>query len=167
MCRDVSTTCLVTGEALGADSELHHPVRDGRPPVLLSKAGHDRIEGQQRLPATDVAEKELVALRRKTNLYHRHTCAGDVSICWKASRRFVQVRYVRQRTVLRQESLGRDASSLSGATRIGSTAKDSDPVVTARDRQWSTSGILPGTYPGASAIRCWPTFMQALPPAHG
>jgi hypothetical protein len=68
MCRDASATCLVTGEVLDADAELHHPVRDGRPPVILSKAGHDRIEGQQRVNGTDEAEKALIALRRKTNL---------------------------------------------------------------------------------------------------
>jgi hypothetical protein len=46
LCRDAAAACLVPGEALGTDAELHHPVRDGRPPVLISKAGHNRIEGQ-------------------------------------------------------------------------------------------------------------------------
>jgi hypothetical protein len=80
MCRDASATCLVTGEALGIDSELHHPVRDGRPPVLLSKAGHDRIEGQERVNAADVAENELVALRRKTNLSWAHLRRGCLDL---------------------------------------------------------------------------------------
>jgi hypothetical protein len=38
--------CLITGSALGQDSELHDPVRDGRPPIPLSKKGHASIEGQ-------------------------------------------------------------------------------------------------------------------------
>ncbi len=36
--------CIVTGEELGERAELHHPMRDGRPPILLSKKGHDIIE---------------------------------------------------------------------------------------------------------------------------
>jgi hypothetical protein len=43
-CREVVRHCIVTGEKLGDDAELHHPVRDGRPPVLLSKKGHDIVE---------------------------------------------------------------------------------------------------------------------------
>jgi len=44
--RKLADTCIVTGEAIGSDGELHHPVRDGRPPILLSKKGHSLIEGQ-------------------------------------------------------------------------------------------------------------------------
>ena len=80
MCRDASATCLVTGEVLDADAELHHPVRDGRPPVILSKAGHDRIEGQQRVNGTDEAEKALIALRRKTNLSWAHLRRGCLDL---------------------------------------------------------------------------------------
>lgn len=43
-CRDITTNCIVTGEAIGPDAELHHPVRDGRPPILLNKRGHTLIE---------------------------------------------------------------------------------------------------------------------------
>jgi hypothetical protein len=46
LCRKASKTCLVSGVDLGQDSELHRPARDGRPPILLSKKGHDSIEGQ-------------------------------------------------------------------------------------------------------------------------
>jgi hypothetical protein len=46
-CRKLATTCLVTGEPLDLKSmELHHPVRDGRPPIPLSKNGHAIIENQ-------------------------------------------------------------------------------------------------------------------------
>ncbi|CAH2606123.1 conserved protein of unknown function (plasmid) [Rhodovastum atsumiense] len=46
LCREMSETCLVTGERLTDDMELHHPVRDGRPPIPLSKQGHRLIEKQ-------------------------------------------------------------------------------------------------------------------------
>jgi hypothetical protein len=76
LCRSASATCLVTGEPLGRDAELHHPVRDGRPPILLSKAGHDRLEGQERLNGGDTVDRELLALRRKTNLSWSHLRRG-------------------------------------------------------------------------------------------
>lgn len=44
--RKLTDQCMVTGEAIGPNGELHHPVRDGRPPILLSKNGHSLIEGQ-------------------------------------------------------------------------------------------------------------------------
>lgn len=43
-CRSAVDKCIVTGEELGESAELHHPMRDGRPPILLSKKGHDFIE---------------------------------------------------------------------------------------------------------------------------
>ncbi|MBT9172220.1 MAG: hypothetical protein DDT21_00601 [Syntrophomonadaceae bacterium] len=43
-CREAVTKCIVTGDELGEKPELHHPLRDGRPPILLSKAGHNVIE---------------------------------------------------------------------------------------------------------------------------
>ena len=43
-CRGITINCIVTGEAIGSDAELHHPVRDGRPPILLNKRGHTLIE---------------------------------------------------------------------------------------------------------------------------
>lgn len=46
-CRKAIDHCLVTGEPLdGIKFELHHPVRDGRPPIPLSEKGHKLIEGQ-------------------------------------------------------------------------------------------------------------------------
>lgn len=47
-CRSITTHCMVTNEKLGNDAELHHPVRDGRPPIILSKKGHSHIEGQSK-----------------------------------------------------------------------------------------------------------------------
>lgn len=52
-CRKMATACLVTGEPLTADIDLHHPVRDGRPPLPLSKTGHRIIERQTAANATE------------------------------------------------------------------------------------------------------------------
>lgn len=41
--RSTTNFCLVTGKTLDK-IELHHPVRDGRPPIPLSPAGHKHIE---------------------------------------------------------------------------------------------------------------------------
>jgi hypothetical protein len=46
LCRSAGNACMVTGETLTPDAELHHPVRDGRPPLLISKKGHGSLEGQ-------------------------------------------------------------------------------------------------------------------------
>ena len=43
-CREAVDKCIITGEKLDDKSELHHPLRDGRPPILISKKGHDLIE---------------------------------------------------------------------------------------------------------------------------
>lgn len=66
-CRKMVDHCLVTGEQLDAGTiELHHPVRDGRPPVPLSKAGHDRIESAN-LGDDDLVGATLKELKRKRN----------------------------------------------------------------------------------------------------
>jgi len=47
LCRDKGKTCLVSGvDGTETKLELHHPVRDGRPPVLFAKEAHAIIEGQ-------------------------------------------------------------------------------------------------------------------------
>jgi hypothetical protein len=65
VCREAADTCLVTGGALGRDAELHHPVRDGRPPILLSRNGHASIEGQLSSPGDDPIERTLGSLRHE------------------------------------------------------------------------------------------------------
>jgi hypothetical protein len=46
-CRAVATNCVLSGDQLTDDNtHLHHPVRDGRPPIPLSKKAHAEIEGQ-------------------------------------------------------------------------------------------------------------------------
>jgi hypothetical protein len=67
LCRQAAETCLVTGAALGQDSELHHPVRDGRPPILLSKNGHALIEDQLASVGDDPIGRVLWALKRAGN----------------------------------------------------------------------------------------------------
>ena len=59
-CRRMADHCLVTGESLERSTiELHHPARDGRPPIPLSKAGHDQIE----TTTTDTNDPVEISLR--------------------------------------------------------------------------------------------------------
>ncbi len=55
-CRGVVSKCIVTGEVLSQDAELHHPARDGRPPILLSKQGHTIVEGFKPKPNTKIID---------------------------------------------------------------------------------------------------------------
>lgn len=57
-CRKAIDHCLVTGEPLDGTIELHHPVRDGRPPIPLSKKGHSLIEGQVAIEADESFDGE-------------------------------------------------------------------------------------------------------------
>jgi hypothetical protein len=67
LCRAAADSCLVSGEILGSDCELHHPVRDGRPAIPLSKHGHDLIEGQILSEGDDLIGRALSKLRREGN----------------------------------------------------------------------------------------------------
>lgn len=65
VCRQVASTCVLTGEPFnGQVIELHHPVRDGRPPVPVSKAAHAQIEGQAPGHDKDPNLASLRALKR-------------------------------------------------------------------------------------------------------
>jgi hypothetical protein len=66
-CREATADCLATGEGLGPDAELHHPLRDGRPPILLSKTGHASIEGQLSSISDDPFERSVLSIRRERN----------------------------------------------------------------------------------------------------
>lgn len=57
-CREAVDKCIVTGDDLGVDSQLHHPLRDGRPPILLSKRGHELIEQNNQRSSYDNKEKD-------------------------------------------------------------------------------------------------------------
>jgi len=66
-CRRMADHCLVTGEPLKNKLvELHHPGRDGRPPIPLSKAGHDAIEGANK-GSDDPIESTLREIKREGN----------------------------------------------------------------------------------------------------
>ena len=42
--REITKKCIITDETLEKDAELHHPLRDGRPPIYISKKGHNILE---------------------------------------------------------------------------------------------------------------------------
>ena len=67
LCRSATSKCIITGEPLGSVIELHHPVRDGRPPLPLSKHGHDTLEGQLSAGPEDPVEASLIGLKREGN----------------------------------------------------------------------------------------------------
>lgn len=76
-CRKMADHCLVTGVPLNeATVELHHPVRDGRPPIPLSKAGHDRIElsTQQTDDPIEIALREIKAEGNRSWVMLRRGC---------------------------------------------------------------------------------------------
>ncbi len=53
--RDAATVCIITGNPLSESViELHHPVRDGRPPIPLSNAGHSLIETKTQVPRDEI-----------------------------------------------------------------------------------------------------------------
>ena len=57
-CKAAVEKCIVTGEELGEGAELHHPMRDGRPPILLSKKGHNSIEQKKQKISNEDFEDE-------------------------------------------------------------------------------------------------------------
>lgn len=59
-CKSAVDRCIVTGGELGEKPELHHPLRDGRPPILLSKKGHDLIEQNSRKRSSENIEDDEV-----------------------------------------------------------------------------------------------------------
>ncbi len=80
-CSLAATTCVVTGEQLDpAKVELHHPVRDGRPPIALSKRGHDRLEGQVKTAKGDSLRAKILAIRKQTNRSWAHLRKGCLDL---------------------------------------------------------------------------------------
>jgi hypothetical protein len=62
--RSRSATCIVTGNPLKqGEVELHHPARDGRPPIPVSKKGHKIADDV--FDPQDPLGKRLVELRRQ------------------------------------------------------------------------------------------------------
>jgi hypothetical protein len=83
VCREAVRTCLVTGEPLRSDAELHHPVRDGRPPIALSKGGHASIERQVATEGDDNSGRALLAVRRERNRSWAHLRRGCLDLLGK------------------------------------------------------------------------------------
>ena len=70
-CREAVDKCIVTGEELGDNPELHHPLRDGRPPILLSKEGHNIVEygtGHQNDEMTDDILQKMKDLKKEKHM---------------------------------------------------------------------------------------------------
>lgn len=66
ICREAAPNCLVTGQPLDIKNlDLHHPVRDGRPPIPLSKAGHAKLEKQNSSDGDETMSGILSNLKRK------------------------------------------------------------------------------------------------------
>jgi hypothetical protein len=64
-CRQMADHCLATGQPIdGSKVELHHPARDGRPSIPLSKTGHDAIESSAQIHDEPV-EAALRELKRE------------------------------------------------------------------------------------------------------
>jgi hypothetical protein len=80
LCREAEDTCVVTGHRMSSEVELHHPVRDGRPPIPLSKKGHAVIEGQTSTAGDDPMEQALGTLRREKNRSWAHLRRGCLDL---------------------------------------------------------------------------------------
>jgi hypothetical protein len=80
LCREAVETCVVTGDRIASEVELHHPVRDGRPPIPLSKKGHAVLEGQTSTVGDDAMEQALGALRRQKNRSWAHLRRGCLDL---------------------------------------------------------------------------------------
>ncbi len=67
--RNLAESCLISGvPASDCTIELHHPVRDGRPPIPISKEAHSRIENQTTGETTsDPIMEVLLPIKRAGN----------------------------------------------------------------------------------------------------
>jgi hypothetical protein len=65
-CRDAADRCIISSAPLKAgDAELHHPVRDGRPPIPLTKSAHACLEGQGEGSSGDATREALQGLKQE------------------------------------------------------------------------------------------------------
>jgi hypothetical protein len=65
--KELYTICPVAPDDSDVSAiELHHPLRDGRPPLPLSKTGHARVEGLMILETGDAAGQKLVDFRKNS-----------------------------------------------------------------------------------------------------
>jgi hypothetical protein len=101
MCREAVKTCLVTGGDLGKDAELHHPIRDGRPPIFVSKRGHASIEGQNTKTA-DPVEGVVEPLRKAKHQSWIGLQRGCLELLGKPGAATSKRRAARDRTFAKQ-----------------------------------------------------------------
>jgi hypothetical protein len=80
--KTMAASCIVTGKSLNDDCELHHPVRDGRPPIPLCHEAHDDIEKQQsRADASaDPDFRTISNIRRERNNSWSHLRKGCLEL---------------------------------------------------------------------------------------
>jgi hypothetical protein len=65
-CRAAADSCILSGEPLTPSTlELHHPARDGRPPIPVSKQAHAQLEGQVSGRNEETLRGTLLAIKRK------------------------------------------------------------------------------------------------------
>jgi len=65
-CRAAAECCVISAVPLTPSTlELHHPARDGRPPIPVSKEAHDRLEGQVYGPTEQTLRGTLLRIKRK------------------------------------------------------------------------------------------------------
>ena len=66
--KNLAQSCPIAPESFDKKkTELHHPVRDGRPPIPLSKKGHETVEGIVAIEPNDQSAKQLVAHRKESS----------------------------------------------------------------------------------------------------
>lgn len=76
--KSISDYCIVTGEKVDGNGELHHSVRDGRPPIYISKSGHAQIEGQTKTKEiigynSNMGEEDISIIIRKIKKKYHHS----------------------------------------------------------------------------------------------
>ena len=90
--------------------ELHHPVRDGRPPIPLRKKRHRVIEGQTSPAGDDPLEQALGALRRKRNGSWAHLRRGCLDLLGRPEP------WVSKASAANARAFARRAAETTGAT---------------------------------------------------
>jgi hypothetical protein len=110
LCRAVADRCLVSKEKLGTDCELHHPVRDGRPPIPLSKQAHASIEGQTSCESDDPIRQALSRIRSEGNRSWAQLRRGCLDLIGQAGPRLSKRGAANDQTFARKAAVAANAS---------------------------------------------------------
>src|SRR5579863_8187021 len=80
--RALAGTCIVSGRSLEGDCELHHPVRDGRPPIPVCHEVHSSLEQQQRRinDTSDPILLKIANIRNRNNNSWRNLRRGCLEL---------------------------------------------------------------------------------------